>query len=85
MELISDYDIRVGDCGFTIKFLCSTLSKAYYALGIKPPSKTPPPLSCQASPLKSVKCPSRPPFLGNSPLYIVFFVNPPSFKIQLFS
>ena len=28
-------------------------------------------------PLKSTNCP-RPPFLGSSPLYIVFFVNPPS-------
>ena len=35
------------------------------------PPKTPPPLSCQALPLKSANCPS-PPFLGNPTLYIAF-------------
>ena len=44
-------------------------------LGVStPPSKTPPPLSCQA-PLKSANCPSL-NFCGNSPLYW-FFVRPP--------
>ena len=28
-------------------------------------------------PHKSAKCPSPPPFLGYSPLYIAFFVTPP--------
>ena len=50
--------------------------------GINLPSKTLPPLSCQA-PVKSAKCPSL-PFLGNSPLYIGFFMTP-ALKIQLFS
>ena len=50
--------------------------------GINLPSKTLPPLSCQA-PLKSAKCPGL-PFLGNSPLYIGFFMNP-TLKIQFFS
>ena len=35
-----------------------------------PPSETPPPLYCQAPP-KICKL-SKPPFLGNSPLYIGF-------------
>ena len=39
-----------------------------------PPSKPPPPLSCQA-PLKSANCPS-PLFLGN-PLSILIFSEPP--------
>ena len=50
--------------------------------GINLPSKTLPPLSCQA-PLKSAKCPGL-PFLGNSPLYIGFFMTP-TLKIQFFS
>ena len=46
-------------------------------IGYHPPllSKTPPPLSCQAS-LKSANCPS-PPLLGNSPQYIDFSWTPP--------
>ena len=46
--------------------------------GINPPSKIPPPLSCQAPPLKSTNCPS-PPFFWQGPppppLYL-FFVPP---------
>ena len=32
MGLISDYDIRIVDCGFIGKFLCSTLSEKVKAL-----------------------------------------------------
>ena len=49
-----------------------------------PTNKSTPPLSCQGPPsLKTAKCPS-PHFLGNSPLYIVFFRESP-LKSRFFS
>ena len=40
-----------------------------------PSSKTPPPLSCQASPLKSANYSSTLPFLGNPPSILLVFVT----------
>ena len=57
---------------------------AYHSVhwGINPPSKTPPPLSCQAPPPpKPANCPS-PPFLGNPP-YILAFREPPFLSLNI--
>ena len=51
-------------------------------MGCQPPSKTPPPLSCQV-PLKSANCPS-PPF-RQSPPSILVFCEPPPLKVRFFS
>ena len=55
----------------------------YIRVSTPPPNKSTPPLSCQGPPLKTAKCPS-PHFLGNSPLYIVFFRESP-LKSRFFS
>ena len=51
--------------------------------GINSPSKTPPPLSCQAPPPLNQKTVQAPPFLGNL-LYILVFQDSP-LKVGSFS
>ena len=51
--------------------------------GINPPSKTPPPLSCQAPPLNQQTVQTPPPFEAIPP-YILVFHDPPPPKSRIF-
>ena len=74
-EFIPGHPIIADSVLSLIKLLCS--HGVHW--GINPHPKTPPPLSCQPSALKSANCPSSPPPLfRQSPLLYQFFVNSPA-------
>ena len=66
-----------NDSWLTIS-VCHTLylRNSWCALGYQPPSKAPPPLSCQ-TPLKLANCPSPPPLYRQSPPLYWFSMSPP--------
>ena len=53
-------------------------------IALSNPLKTPPPLSCQATPPLDLQIAQAFPFLGNPLLYIGFSWTPPPSKIQIF-